>query len=90
MRAGSNSLPTKVNLTKRMLLIEATCNQCNEGPKDTFHALWTCPQLSMVWQVLFPNLVTASCSCASFLSVIQLAQQQGRRFDLFAWTVSII
>nr|POF20538.1 putative ribonuclease h protein [Quercus suber] len=42
-RAGSDSLPTKVNLTKRMLLIEATCNQCNEGPEDTFHALWMCP-----------------------------------------------
>ena len=43
-----------------------------------------------VWQVLFPEFVIASCSCTSFLSVIQLAQQQGRRFDLFAWTVSII
>ena len=59
-RTRSDSLPIKVNLTKRMLLIEATCNQCNEGPKDTFHALWTCPQLSMVWQVLFPNLVIAA------------------------------
>ena len=69
-RAGSDSLPTKVNLMKRMLLTKATCNQCNEGPKDTFHALWTCPQLSTVWQVLFLDLVTTSCSCTSFLSVI--------------------
>nr|POF17278.1 protein free1 [Quercus suber] len=44
-RAGSDSLPTKVNLTKRMLLTETTCTQCNQGPEDTLHALWTCPQL---------------------------------------------
>lgn len=89
-RVGSDSLPTKVNLTKRMLLTEIACTQCNQWPKDTLHALWTCPQLYLVWQVLFPELITASSSCSSFLSVIQLAYQQSKRFDLFAWTVSLI
>lgn len=89
-RAGSDFLPTKVNLTKRMLLTETTCTQCNQGPEDTLHALWTCPQLSLVWQVLFPELISASSSCSSFLSVIKLAHQRSKRFDLFAWTVSLI
>lgn len=89
-RAGSYSLPTKVNLTKRMLLTETTCTQCNQGPEDTLHALWTCPQLYLVCQVLFPELIKTPSSCSSFLSVIQLAHQQSKRFDLFAWMVSLI
>ena len=40
--------------------------------------------------MLFPDLVTASSSSLSFLSVIRLAQQNKMRFDLFAWTVSLI
>lgn len=47
-RAGTDSLPTKVNLARRKLLIEPTCTLCNQGPEDTLHALWTCPLLSTV------------------------------------------
>ncbi|KAK7836422.1 putative ribonuclease h protein [Quercus suber] len=89
-RARSDSLPTKVNLAKRKLLIENTCTQCNQGPEDRLHALWACLLLSTIWQVLFPDLVSISSSSGSFLNVIQLAQQNKMRFDLFTWMVSLI
>nr|POF25282.1 putative ribonuclease h protein [Quercus suber] len=89
-QAGNDSLHKKVNLTRRKLLIEPTCTLCNQGTEDMLHALWTCPLLSMVSQVLFPNLVTASSSSLSFLSVMQLAQLNKMGFDLFAWMVSLI
>nr|POF20627.1 hypothetical protein CFP56_77331 [Quercus suber] len=89
-RAGTDSLPTNVNLARRKLLIEPTCTMCSQGPENMLHVLWMCPLLSTVWQVLFPDLVTASSSSSSFFSVIQLAQNNNMRFDLFAWTVSLI
>ena len=64
--------------------------QCKLGLENMLHALWMCPLLSTVWQVLFTDLVAASNSCSSFLNVIQLAQQNKSCFDLFAWTTSLI
>lgn len=86
-RAG---LPIRVNLVRRKLLTDSICPQCKKGPEHTLHALWTCPLLSTVWQVVFSDLVAISRSCSSFLNVIQLAQQNKSRLDLFAWMVSLI
>lgn len=66
-RVGS---PTRVNLVRRKLLIDSICPQCKKGPEDTLHALWTCPLLSTVWQVVFSDLVAVSRSCSSFLNVV--------------------
>lgn len=38
-RAGSDSLPTKVNLTKWKMMSETLCTYCKQGPEDTIHAL---------------------------------------------------
>ena len=39
-RASIDSLPTKVNLAKRMVVNGANCNFCNEHDEDGLHALW--------------------------------------------------
>ena len=36
---GTDSLPTRVNLARRKMMIETTCLHCKLGPKDTLHAL---------------------------------------------------
>ena len=38
-RACCDSLPTKVNLVRRMILLDATCPNCNLAPESTIHAL---------------------------------------------------
>ena len=89
-RAGNDSLPSRANLFRRKLLTESSCLQCNTGPEDALHALWTCPQLATVWQVNFADLIEATNSVSSFLEVIKFAQQDWSRFPLFAWTSSLI
>uniref|UniRef100_A0A7N2LQY5 RNase H type-1 domain-containing protein n=1 Tax=Quercus lobata TaxID=97700 RepID=A0A7N2LQY5_QUELO len=80
-----------MNLAKSKIMSETLRTHCKLGPKDTIHALWSCPMLSTVWQVLFVELlVTATNSCSSFLDVIQLAQQDQTCFALFACTASLI
>ena len=71
--AGNDSLPTRVNLTRRKMLTESTCSMCKMEPKGTLHALWKCPLLSMVWQVSFADLVDGINAVSDFLDVIQLA-----------------
>lgn len=86
--AGSESLPTKVNLVKRKLLTETLCPHCKLEPKDTVHALWSYP--AEVCQVQFATLRAATASCNTFLDIIQLAQQDQSCFDLIAMIVSLI
>ena len=49
-RAAKNALPVKINLVKRYVLPEATCDHCQSQPEDVLHALWTCPCLTEVWE----------------------------------------
>ena len=37
---GNDSLPTRVNLTRRKMLTKSTCSLCKLEPEDTLHALW--------------------------------------------------
>nr|POE75900.1 putative ribonuclease h protein [Quercus suber] len=89
-RVGNDSLPTRVNLVRRKLLTKSTCPLCKLEPEDTLNALWKCPILSMVWQVSFADLVAGTNGISDFLDIIQRAQQDRSRFDLFAWTISLI
>ena len=47
-QAIKNSIPSKVNLKRRMVIPEDLCNHCKSSPKDTVHTLWSCPLLQLV------------------------------------------
>ena len=47
--ACCDSLPSKANLVRRKILLDATYHNCNLEPESTFHALWSCQKLDMVW-----------------------------------------
>ncbi|KAL0008925.1 hypothetical protein SO802_010427 [Lithocarpus litseifolius] len=47
-RANSNALPTRVNLVKRKVLSDPTCQACGAEQESTLHALWSCPKLKEV------------------------------------------
>lgn len=52
-RAESDSLPSKANLKKRKIVNDDLCPGCNLTSESTFHAFWSCTELSPVWDVKF-------------------------------------
>lgn len=55
-RACGNSLPSKQNLLlTRKVMTSATCVFGDDGFKDTFHTLCTCPVLVPVWKAFFDS-----------------------------------
>ncbi|XP_050260094.1 uncharacterized protein LOC126705233 [Quercus robur] len=52
-RACSRALPTKVNLQKRRVVDNSTCDQCGCMTKDEFHALWDCEMVREAWAPAF-------------------------------------
>ena len=47
--ACKNSLPTKSNMTRKMIVQTPTCDRCASMAEDTIHALWGCSALDVVW-----------------------------------------
>ena len=48
-KACREALPTKLNLLKRHIPVDSTCENCGETEEDAIHALWNCKQLQSVW-----------------------------------------
>ena len=44
-----DSLPTKVNLKARHLLVDDVCEGCRDHTESTLHSLWLCDQAWAVW-----------------------------------------
>uniref|UniRef100_A0A2N9HZ83 RNase H type-1 domain-containing protein n=1 Tax=Fagus sylvatica TaxID=28930 RepID=A0A2N9HZ83_FAGSY len=49
-KATCEALPTKLNLHKRRIPVDPTCELCGECNEDAIHALWSCNQLQIVWE----------------------------------------
>ncbi|XP_030924605.1 uncharacterized protein LOC115951568 [Quercus lobata] len=47
--ACRNSLPTKLNLTRKTIIDNSTCDRCCSHIEDALHALWGCSGLDDVW-----------------------------------------
>ncbi|KAL0003981.1 hypothetical protein SO802_011542 [Lithocarpus litseifolius] len=89
-RAGSDSLPSKSNLRKRKIPIDATCLNCGLEPETTVHATWLCPSLVQVWIVHFRWLIREVGMASSFLDVLYRCAERRNCMDFFAMTVSQI
>ncbi|KAK9997364.1 hypothetical protein SO802_022050 [Lithocarpus litseifolius] len=48
-RACRNTLPTKLNLTRKTIIDNPTCDRCSSNVEDSLHALWGCSGLVKVW-----------------------------------------
>lgn len=71
-RAGIDSLPLKANLLKRRVLNNDLCPGCKIKSETSFHALWSCTELTSVWDAKFAWLKNLAKDCNSFVEVIQL------------------
>ena len=89
-RAFLNALPTRLNLVKRKVLTEATCQLCGLDQESTLHALWSCPKLVGVWDMHFSSLKGVAIDCVSFLEVFKLCMENALPSDLFAMVASQI
>ncbi|XP_050241307.1 uncharacterized protein LOC126690228 [Quercus robur] len=88
--AASDALPSRVNLMKRKVLSDATCQVCGSEPESSLHALWMCSKLDMVWDAHFGPLRNDAKDCSNFLEVIQVCMEKGHPTDLVAMTTSLI
>ena len=59
-RACTDSLPTKMNLIKRVSIPNALCERCGSEVEDSAHALWGCIGLKEIWREIE--------ACLGFLS----------------------
>jgi ribonuclease HI len=48
-RTLKNSLPSKLNLKKKHVIEDPTCELCGALPEDILHALWVCPHAQAAW-----------------------------------------
>ena len=48
-RAAKDSLPIKVNLKARHVLVDDVCEGCGDYSESTLHFLWLCDQARVVW-----------------------------------------
>nr|POE93736.1 putative ribonuclease h protein [Quercus suber] len=89
-RAISDALPSRLNLMKRKVLNEATCQVCGLEPESSMHALWLCPNLAVVWDAHFGTLRNETKDCTNLLDVFRVGLENGHPSDLVAMVTSLI
>nr|POE60401.1 putative ribonuclease h protein [Quercus suber] len=89
-RAASDALPSLVNLMKRKVLSDASCQVCGLEQETALHALWGCPKLEMVWDLHFGPLRNDAKDCLNFLEVVQVCMEKGHPTELMAMITSQI
>uniref|UniRef100_A0A2N9HR00 RRM domain-containing protein n=1 Tax=Fagus sylvatica TaxID=28930 RepID=A0A2N9HR00_FAGSY len=91
-RAAREALPTRVNLCKRQIPIDPRCENCRNSPEDVLHAVWSCPELTAVWdKEPWLHCLRASpiMDFADLLSkVLDLGTQQNTEvFSIICWSL---
>lgn len=88
--AVSDALPTWVNLVKRKILTDATCQLCGLDEETILHALWSCPKLNRVLGVHFKWLMDEAKECVTFQEVFQMCLEKDHPLDMLAMLTSQI
>lgn len=88
-RAIKNSIPTEVNLKRRMILTDDRYNHCKGATEDVLHALWSCPWplLSKVWSHDNAWNYSASLHFLSFRELVEHIMETWKDIHLFAMLV---
>nr|XP_023927696.1 uncharacterized protein LOC112039084 [Quercus suber] len=88
--ANLDALPTRVNLMKRKVVTDPTCQVCGIEQESTLHALWSCPKLNEVWAMHFGSLRSKARKCSTFLEVFRMCMEKSHATDMFAILASQI
>ena len=89
-RAIKDSIPSKVNLKRRMVIYDDLCDHCKSLPEDTVHALWSCSFLTPVWSHDPCWNFRASQPFTTFRDMVEYSIEAGVDLNYFAnivWTI---
>ena len=86
-RACRNSLPTKMNLVRRKIIIDGTCDLCQTLQEDVQHALYLCPKLTELWQSVPLWNHSKLKQYANFLDLLECIFADNRDPRLFSMVV---
>nr|POE86841.1 putative ribonuclease h protein [Quercus suber] len=88
--ACSRALPTKINLQKRRVVDNPTCDQCGCMAEDEFHALWDCKKVREAWTPDFEEVRRKSQRLLDMSDLVSFIMAEGLRLELFAMTAWLI
>ena len=91
-KASCEALPTKLNLKKRHIPVDPTCEICGELAEDAIHALWSCKHLQLMWdkEVWIQSLrCTPSVDFADLLTKVlhQGRDSEPEQFIMICWAL---
>lgn len=77
-RACKDCLPSKDNLIKKQVLVDALCSFCLHPVEDLYHPVFSCCGIQVLWKQLLPSVFPCDCS-----KVLYIAMQlvEGKEFD---------
>ena len=86
-RACQNSLPTKQNLVRRIVITDLHCDRCCVAAKNIIHALWLCPMLDSMWVATDFWTYRSSTQFLDFRELLGWILQMQNQPERFAFTV---
>ena len=89
-RACLRALPTKVNLQKRRVVDNSTCDQCECMAEDEFYALWDCEKVREAWALAFREVRRKGQSLQVMSDLVSFTKAEGFSLELFAMTAWLI
>ena len=88
----NKALPTKINLFKRHVIVDGTCELCEDELKDSAYALWFCDCVKPIWMTdssfLFIKTKKFLRFDELFLFVLQnVPPKKATLFAMIAWSI---
>ena len=85
-RACRNVLPTKQALMRRKIVVDPICERCKLDVEDAEHALWSCPELDVVWANQVPWSFRHEVGFSGIKELLPWMVEKGMPLEQFAFT----
>ncbi|KAK7859072.1 putative ribonuclease h protein [Quercus suber] len=87
-RVLKDSLPTKLNLRTRQVMVDEACSLCEDGKETIMHSLWYCEQAQAVWKAERSFVDLYKKQHRSLLDLFETVIQEGSTYRI-AWFATI-
>ena len=85
-RACHNALPTKQALMRLKIVADPICERCKLDVEDAEHALWSCPELDVVWADQVPWNFRQEVGFSGVKELLSWMVEKGTPLEQFAFT----
>ena len=88
--ACCKAMPTKNALFCRTISADPFCVRCHASTKSSLHALWSCPELDLVWSDMELLNFRASVQFVTFKELLSWLIKNNHQLEIFAvtsWTI---